>query len=163
MGSGKKRSADEADVATREDGAKRRENTASGKDVKGGLKTGAIPASDFKARAVPLHVVVTRTPPAARDDDSASSAPVDDTDLLGAVALQPCSFTTGSYGWKGSKRLAIDLVDPTGGEKKKVQVMLTINATVIGSKQAEKEAEVEVDPDTNDADGGAIAPAERVS
>jgi hypothetical protein len=38
-----------------------------------------------------------------------------------------------------------------------------INATVIGSKQAEKEAEVEVDPDTNDADGGAIAPAERVS
>ena len=142
--SGKKRSADEADVATREDGVKRRENTASGKDVKGGLKvrffffkftwtaltshltqTGAIPASDFKARAVPLHVVVTRTPPAARDDDNASSAPVDDTDLLGAVALQPCSFTTGSYGWKGSKRLAIDLVDPTGGEKKKVQVMLT--------------------------------------
>jgi hypothetical protein len=35
---GKKRSADEADVATREDGAKRRENTGSGKDVKGGLK-----------------------------------------------------------------------------------------------------------------------------
>jgi hypothetical protein len=68
---------------------------------------------------------VTRTPPVASDDDSASSATVDDTDLLGAVALQPCSFTTGSYGWKGSKRLAIDLVDPTGGEKKKVQVMLT--------------------------------------
>jgi hypothetical protein len=88
-------------------------------------QAGAIPASDFKARAVPLHVVVTRTPPAGRDDDSASPAPVDDTDLLGAVALQPCSFTTGSYGWKGSKRLAIDLVDPTGGEKKKVQVMLT--------------------------------------
>lgn len=36
--SGKKRSADEADVATREDGAKRRENTGSGKDVKVGLK-----------------------------------------------------------------------------------------------------------------------------
>ena len=35
---GKKRSADEADVATREDGAKRRESTGSGKEVKGGLK-----------------------------------------------------------------------------------------------------------------------------
>jgi hypothetical protein len=68
---------------------------------------------------------VTRTSPAARDDGSASPVPVDDTNLLGAVALRPCSFTTGSYGWKGSKRLAIDLVDPTGGEKKKVQVMLT--------------------------------------
>ena len=88
-------------------------------------QAGAVPASDFKARAVPLHVVVTHKPPAARDDNDASPAPVDDTDLLGVVALQPCSFTTGSYGWKGSKRLAIDLIDPTGGEKKKVQVMLT--------------------------------------
>ena len=85
----------------------------------------AIPASAFKSRAVPLHVAVTRTPLAAKDDSSASPVPVDDTDLLGAIALQPCSFTTGSYGWKGSKRLAIDLVDPTGGKKKKVQVMLT--------------------------------------
>jgi hypothetical protein len=88
-------------------------------------QAGAIPASDFKARAVLLHVAVTRSPPAARDDNNTSPAPVDDTDFLDAVALQPCSFTTGSYGWKGSKRLAIDLVDPASGEKKKVQVMLT--------------------------------------
>ena len=67
---------------------------------------------------------MTRTPPAVRDDSSASPA-LNDTDFIGAVALQPCSFTTGSYGWKGSKRLAIDIVDPTSGEKKKVQVMLT--------------------------------------
>jgi hypothetical protein len=33
----------------------------------------------------------------------------------------------------------------------------------MGSKQAEKEAEVEVDPDTSDADGGVVSPAERVS
>jgi len=33
----------------------------------------------------------------------------------------------------------------------------------MGSKQAEKEEEVEVDPDASDADGGTIAPAERVS
>ena len=35
---GNKRSADEAGVATREDGAKRRESTGSGKEVRGGLK-----------------------------------------------------------------------------------------------------------------------------
>jgi len=46
-------------------------------------------------------------------------------DLLGAVALQPCSFATGGYGWKGKERLAINLIDPTSGEKKEVQVMLT--------------------------------------
>ncbi|KAH9999083.1 hypothetical protein BJV77DRAFT_940241 [Russula vinacea] len=133
MASGKKRSADEADVATREDGTKRRESTGTGKDVKGGLKvrvTRVIPASDFKARAVPLHVAVTRTPPAVRDDDSTSPAPID-TDFIGAVALQPCSFTTGSYGWKGSKRLAIDVVDPTSGEKTKVQVMLMYVSSMI--------------------------------
>ena len=153
MASGKKRSADEADVATREDGTKRRESTGTGKDVKGGLKvrvslgdstdrwispishhrnqvTRVIPASDFKARAVPLHVAVTRTPPAVRDDDSTSPAPID-TDFIGAIALQPCSFTTGSYGWKGSKRLAIDVVDPTSGEKTKVQVMLTYVSSMI--------------------------------
>jgi hypothetical protein len=85
----------------------------------------AIPASAFKAHAVPLHVTVTDTPPTVRDDesDSASPAPVD-PGFLGAVALQPCTFTTGSYGWKGSRRLAIDIVDPISGEKNKVQVML---------------------------------------
>ncbi|KAN0115897.1 hypothetical protein V8E52_006437 [Russula decolorans] len=107
MAGGKKRSADEADVATREDGAKRRENTGSTKKRerctqstrfkfawttltgRGPVATqaGAIPASDSKARTVPLHVVVTRTPPAARDENSASPALVDDTDLLGALAL----------------------------------------------------------------------------
>jgi len=149
---GKKRSADEANVAPREDGTKRRESTGSGKDVKGGLKVRVplgdsnwsgisrishptqvarvMPASDFKARAVPLHVAVSRTPPAVRDDKSASPAPID-TDFIGAVALQPCSFTTGSYGWKGSKRLAIDVVDPTSGEKTKVQVMLTYVSSMI--------------------------------
>jgi hypothetical protein len=67
---------------------------------------------------------VSRTPPADRDNTDASAAVID-SDFIGAIALQPCSFTTGSYGWKGSKRLAIDIVDPTSGEKKKVQVMLT--------------------------------------
>lgn len=85
----------------------------------------AMPTSAFKERASPLHVTVSQTPPTVKeDDDGASSAPVD-PGFLGAVVLQPCTFTTGSYGWKGSKRLAIDIVDPTSGEETKVQVMLT--------------------------------------
>jgi len=152
---GKKRSADEADGATRGDSAKRRESTGPGKDTKGPK---AIPVSGFKAGAVPLHVTVTRTSPTVEDNNSAAVDP----GFLGAVALLPCTFTTGSYGWKGSKRLVIDIVNPISDEKTSVQVMLTINATVIGSKLAGKETEVEAEVDSisSDAngteDGGAV-------
>src|SRR6266576_5880828 len=81
----------------------------------------AIPALDFKACADPLQVVVSCTPSAVRDNNSASPTLVNDMDLLRAVALQPCSFTTGGYGWKGKERLAINLVDPTDGKKTKVR------------------------------------------
>jgi hypothetical protein len=145
---GEKRSADEADLATRDDGAKRRESPGTGKDTKRGPKVRvplvvltapgflmshshhptrvvqAIPASVFKAHAVPLHVTVTDTPPTARDDNCASPESVDQG-ILGTVALQPCTFTTKSYGWKGSRRFAIDIVDPVSGEKNTVQVMLS--------------------------------------
>ncbi|KAI0293414.1 hypothetical protein BC826DRAFT_1105068 [Russula brevipes] len=152
MTGGKKRSADEADVATRGDGAKRRESEESGKDTKRGPK--AIPASAFKRGAVPLHVTVTDTPSTGgNDDNNASEAPVDPR-FLGAVALQPCTFTTGSYGWKGSKRLAVDIIDPKSGETKKVQVI--VNATVMGSKQTAKEAGVEAVVDTSISDGNGI-------
>ncbi|KAI0003377.1 hypothetical protein BJV74DRAFT_528784 [Russula compacta] len=125
MASSKKRLADEADVATREGGAKRRESSGSNDTKRGPKVAQAMPASAFKERAGPLHVTVTQTPPTVKEDDNGvSSAPVD-LGFLGAVALQPCTFTTGSYGWKGSKRLAIDIVDPTSSEKTKVQVMLT--------------------------------------
>jgi len=145
MASGKKRSADEADVATRGDSAKRRESTGPGKDTKGPK---AIPVSRFKAGAVPLYVIVTRTCPTVEDNNSAGVDP----DFLSAVALQPCTFTTGSYGWKGSKRLVIDIVNPISDEKKSVQVMLTINATVMGSKLAGKETEVEAEVDSTSSD-----------
>lgn len=57
-------------------------------------------------------------------------------------------------------------MDPISGEKNKVQVMLTINATVLGSKQTAKEAEVDagVDPAISDAgcieDGGVVDAAD---
>src|SRR6267142_1363543 len=71
-----------------------------------------------------MHVTVTDTPPTARDDNCTSPDSVDQR-ILGTVALQPCTFTTRSYGWKGSRRLAIDIADPGSGEKNKVQVMLS--------------------------------------
>jgi hypothetical protein len=66
---------------------------------------------------------VTHTPPIIGEENDPSAAV--DPGFLGALALQPSTFTTGSYGWKGSKRLTIELVDPDGEEKEKVQVMLT--------------------------------------
>jgi len=67
---------------------------------------------------------VTHTPPTTGEENGPPAAPAD-PGFLGALALQPSTFTTGSYGWKGSKRLTIELVDPEGKEKEKVQVMLT--------------------------------------
>ena len=74
-------------------------------------------ASEFKKRALPIHANLTRTPPS--EDESAPT----DSGFLTAVALQPTSFNTGSYGWKGSRRLTIEIDAPDGG-KEKVQVML---------------------------------------
>ncbi|KAI9446774.1 hypothetical protein H4582DRAFT_2167529 [Lactarius indigo] len=106
----------------------------------------------YKARALPLHVNCdAHTTHHCRGERPVTTAPAD-SGFLGALALQPSTFTTGSYGWKGSKRLTIELIDSDGGEKEKVQVMLTINATVIGSKQAVREAEVEVEDDAAASD-----------
>jgi hypothetical protein len=70
-----------------------------------------------------LHVNVTHTPPVI-EEENGPEAPAD-PGFLGVLSLQPSTFATGSYGWKGSKRLTIELVDPNGEEKEKVQVMLT--------------------------------------
>ncbi|KAH9890568.1 origin recognition complex subunit 2-domain-containing protein [Cubamyces lactineus] len=102
-------------------------------------------ASTFKARALPLHINITHTPPVLADDGTVSVASTD-PGFVGTTTLVPSTFATGSYGWKGSKRLTIELENPNaeGGEdkeKEKVHVMLTINATVMGSKGAKEEEE----------------------
>jgi len=122
-------SADEADVPTRGDSAKRRTSPGSTKDTQK-----AIPASAFKEGARPLHITLTYTPPV-------SAVP----GFVGADAAEPGTFTTGSYGWKGSKRFTVELIDPRSGERNDVQVMLTVNAVAMGSKQAGKEAEAEAE------------------
>jgi hypothetical protein len=51
-----------------------------------------------------------------------------DIGSIGNLTLVPSIFNTGSYGWKGSKRITVELQGgETGadGGKEKVQVMLT--------------------------------------
>ncbi|KAI0747818.1 hypothetical protein C8Q80DRAFT_1219242 [Daedaleopsis nitida] len=96
-----------------------------------------LAASTFKARTLPLHINITHTPPVLADDGTGSVASTD-PGFVGTSTLVPSTFTTGSYGWKGSKRFTVELDNPEGGEKEKVHVILTLNATVIGSKDAEE-------------------------
>ena len=51
-----------------------------------------------------------------------------DLGFIGNLTLVPSVFSTGSYGWKGNKRIAIELQlgeTDSDGVKEKVQVMLT--------------------------------------
>ena len=85
----------------------------------------AMPTTTFKAAAMPLHVNVTHTPPTAADADSdVVSTVTADPGFIGNLTLVPSSFSTGSYGWKGSKRIAVEL-ESSEDTKEKVQVMLT--------------------------------------
>ncbi|KAJ3981107.1 hypothetical protein F5890DRAFT_1575274 [Lentinula detonsa] len=152
---GTKRSAEDSGPATRSaKSAKTDMTSTASKGKKGGNKKNSakavLPASQFKAKALPLHVNVTHTPPSAGDDDTVPSTSAD-PGQLGSLTLLPSSFNTGSYGWKGSKRLAVELENDTG-TKEKVQVMLTINATVLNSKNAPSEEE-ETKDETNEANG----------
>jgi len=96
---------------------------------------------------LPLHVNLTHTPPAITEDDSTTPSHTADPGFLGAITLLPSSFNTGSYGWKGNKRLTIEIDNPDGSGKEKVHVQLTINATVLGSKSAKSEDEEEEKPE----------------
>ena len=88
-------------------------------------------ASQFKNRAMPLHINITHTPPAlpdaAGEDKEAVSVASQDPGFIGTSTLVPSTFATGSYGWKGSKRVTIELQNADGaeGEKEKVHVMIT--------------------------------------
>jgi len=166
---GKKRGAPEGEgTTTRSSKAAKTGDatTAAKSNPKSGRKKtkAGLPASAFKSRALPLHVNITHTPPTI--EDKSESAPVD-PGSIGSLTLVPASFATGSYGWKGSKRVTIELPDPNSSdEKEKVQVMITINATVVGSKAAgtedgaEAAASVEK-PQTADVDKQETGDAEK--
>ncbi|KAJ7331359.1 hypothetical protein DFH08DRAFT_1083886 [Mycena albidolilacea] len=94
---------------------------------------------DFKSKALPLHLTLTHTPPTVADTDTVVASL--DPGHLSDLSLVPTSFKTGSYGWKGNKRLTVELVGAEVGEVDRVTVVLTINAIVVGSKAANKEKE----------------------
>ena len=80
-------------------------------------------ASAFKAKALPLHVNLTHTPPVLAE--GAVEVAQTDPGFIGAATLTATTFSTGSYGWKGSKRVSIELENQETGEKEKVHVMLS--------------------------------------
>ncbi|CAE6525051.1 unnamed protein product [Rhizoctonia solani] len=100
-----------------------------------------LSAEDFKAKALPLHVNITRTPPKLDESKDETAPAASDDGFLASIAMQPTAFQTGSYGWKGSRRMTIPL--PGGAEGETVTVMININASVTGSKDAAAEAEKE--------------------
>lgn len=123
----RKRAADEsAGPATRSSKVAKTKKAASpGKAAKGGKGAKAAPStSNFKAKALPIHINMTHTP-ASIDEDTVSAASKD-PGSLGSVTLLPSTFSTGSYGWKGSKRITVELQNTDNGEEKEtVQVMVT--------------------------------------
>lgn len=81
--------------------------------------------SAFKSKALPLHLNITHTPPVMTEDDSTVPSASADPGFIGSATLLPSVFSTGSYGWKGNKRVTIEVPNPEGGEGEKLQVMIT--------------------------------------
>jgi len=96
----------------------------------------ALSGDEFKAKALPLHVNLTHTPPSIQKEgavaaDGTEEKAVDtapDVGFIGNLTLVPSTFSTGSYGWKGSKRITVELqgseIDGEEG-REKVQIMLS--------------------------------------
>lgn len=107
------------------------------------LKTG-LTASAFKSRAAPLHLALSFNPFPGEGETVAVGEGEEQASILTTTTLTASSFSTGSFGWKGSKRIATPLKAPgEGGEAEEdtVHIMLTVNATVIGSKDVKESAE----------------------
>jgi len=150
---GKKRTADgettsprhskAAKVSDHEDEPSSPKSKASPKaKAKSPPKTMVPTTEQFKAHALPLHVHVTHTPPTAEVPGSAADPTPNlstDPGFVASMTLAPSEFSTGSLGWKGSRRVAVELVN-TDGAKETVMVMMSFNATVVGSKPSAKPA-----------------------
>ena len=98
-------------------------------------------AEEFQRCALPLHVHFTHSPPSMSTPEKGSPEPDKTTDAghLGSVTMLPATFSTGSHGWKASKPMTIELTDHDTGKKTKVNVQISINAVVKGSKEAAAE------------------------
>ncbi|KAG6331263.1 hypothetical protein ID866_7827 [Astraeus odoratus] len=126
------------------------------------LKTG-LTTTAFKARAPPLHVALSYNQFTGEGGEGDTAAAADTSNgehaqapILSTTTLAPSSFSTGSFGWKGSKRIVVALKGKDGEREENVHVMLTINATVIGSKDAkegEEEAEATKEGGSGEGEG----------
>ncbi|KZT54586.1 galactose-1-phosphate uridyl transferase [Calocera cornea HHB12733] len=112
----------------------------------------AMPSVVFKKAALPLHVSITHTPPTIDVPPSAEPSASHDVGRIADITLLSCDFGTGSYGWKGQKRTVVQLMGGNGDEKEKVQVMFTINAVVVRSKDAEADIVDEPPADVEEAE-----------
>ncbi|CAL1703405.1 unnamed protein product [Somion occarium] len=150
-----KRAAEDEPTGRRTRSAKAAKTEGASQSRKGGKKgpKTSLGANSFKSRALPLHVNVTHTPPAIPDDETINATSAD-PGFIGTTALVPTVFNTGSYGWKGNKRVTIELQNNESGEKEKVHVMLTINATVMGSKNAKDDEAAEGEEKEPEAEEG---------
>ena len=84
----------------------------------------SITATAFKSKATPLHINITHTaPPEATEGETKDEKETSDPGHVASATLLPSVFSTGSYGWKGSKRVSIE-VEKENGEKETVQVMI---------------------------------------
>ncbi|KAF8590503.1 hypothetical protein K439DRAFT_1611906 [Ramaria rubella] len=122
------------------------------KGSKGKSKSKVIQNSKFKSEALPIHVNFTHTPAAVIESEEEQTTP-SDPGYIGGITLLPTDFSTGSYGWKGARRLTIELQGSEGKEKESVQVMINVNATVIGSKEAPDGPGTGEDVNDNDGEG----------
>lgn len=153
--SGKRSEPPSSDRATRSakvaktDGSDVTKTASNGKSGKGKGKK-AMPSSAFKSSALPLHIHISHTPPSV--DVPASAEAAEDVGRIASITMLPSDFGTGSYGWKGQKRTVVQLMGGSGEEKEKVQVMFTINAVVVGSKDAEEDIMDEPPVDVEEAE-----------
>lgn len=132
---GTKRAADDSTSTTPRRGPKVQKTEKVSGSTNNEKKATKKPLSttEFKSKALPLHVNLTHTPPSIlkkveSEEEDVASAVVEDDDVgfIQNLTLLPSSFTTGSYGWKGSKRITVELQGGDGdGGKEKVQVMLS--------------------------------------
>ena len=89
------------------------------------LLQGVLSAAKFKSQALPIHVHLTHTPAPVEKADVAT----DDPGFLGSLTLVPTKFQTGSYGWKATRKVEVELENPEEGQPKlKVSVQFQINA-----------------------------------
>jgi hypothetical protein len=72
------------------------------------------------AHALPITVNITNTPPAVADEDKVPAASAD-PGYIGGVKCLASQFSTGSYGWKGSRRVAIEVSNEAGEMEKVIE------------------------------------------